>query len=278
MTRAERATGVVAYHAEGPFWDAATGSMLLVDMLAGDVLTLTGSGVTRRHVGDVAAVVRARAGGGYVAALERTVALLDADWRVEREVPVLAGPGARLNEGGCDPHGRFFVGSMADGAATGAAALYRIGADLAPVVVLPGVTISNGLQWSADGRLAYYNDTPTGRVDVIEVDEAGGFGERRPFAVVEPPGQPDGLAIDDEGGLWVALWGGSRVERYGPDGALTEVVELPVPHVTSCAFGGEGQLYITTTRERAGDDDTVSGSVFVATPGVRGAAVHAFAG
>lgn len=143
------------------------------------------------------------------------------------------------------------------------------------------MTISNGLEWSPDGTLAYYNDTETLRVDVFD-DDGTGLVERRPFVVVEDgTGHPDGLTVDAEGRVWVALNHGGVVHRYRPDGTLDEVVELPVRQVTACTFGGEGldRLYITTSRENlAPDDEPQAGSLFRADVGVVGRPVREFAG
>lgn len=280
MSRAERLTDAIAHHGEGAFWDAEQHRLLMVDVLAGDILAVDSAGVERRHMGDVAAVVRRRLRGGYVVALEREIVLTDEDWRIERSVPTHSSTEIRLNEGGCDPSGRFYCGSMAYDFREGAGTLFRLDADLSLSAALEDVTISNGIQWAADGRTAFYNDTATGRVDAFDVDDDGVLRERRTVATIEPPGAPDGMAIDTAGGLWIALWGGSGVVRLDERGRVSERVELPVPQVTSCAFGGPGRdiLHITTSREGRTDDDAISGSVFVFDAGVMGAPVHPFAG
>jgi sugar lactone lactonase YvrE len=282
--RAEQVTPRVAYHGEGPFWDDGEHRLRFVDMLAGDVVTLLPSGtVTRRHLGDVAAVLRARDDGGYVVAIERGFALLDEDWRQVGTVPVFDSPSVRMNEGGCDPQGRFYCGSMAYDTTPGAGALYRLDVDGSVHVALDEVTIPNGLQWSADGETAFHSDTGTGRISAYDFDaEAGLLLNPRPFVTVdEADGAPDGVAIDDDGGLWVALWGGGAVRRYDADGTLSEVVELPVTNVTSCVFAGEGSstLYITTSLQDVdADAEPGAGALFAATVGARGARSHRFAG
>jgi sugar lactone lactonase YvrE len=259
--------------------------LFFVDMLAGVVAEWDTSGPVKRHVvGDVAAVVRARARGGYVLAVERGFAFADDDFSVvEALPPVFADETVRMNDGGCDPQGRFFCGSMAYAETPGAGALFRLNPDLSVDRVLEGVTISNGLQWSRDGSAMYYVDTPTGRIDLFDFDaDTGAFSGRRPFVELDrEKGAPDGLAIDAEDGLWVALWGGGAVHRYDSRGSLSEVVELPVPKVTACAFGGpDGQtLYITTSRlGMAAEEFPEAGALFSHRAGVRGAAPHAFSG
>jgi sugar lactone lactonase YvrE len=286
MTSAVQATERCAHHGEGPFWDARVGKLFFVDMLAGAVVEWDTAGPVKRHpLGrPVVAVVRARSSGGYVLAVEHGFAFADAGMDMERALPeVFAGPTSRMNEGGCDPQGRFYCGSMAYDYRTGAGSLYRLNADRSVETVLTGVTISNGLQWSRDGSRVFYNDTATGRVDVFDFDGVtGAFTNRRPFAIIDgTDGAPDGMAIDEEDGIWVALWGGSAVRRYDSRGDLSEIVELPVPKVTACAFGGrDGRtLYITTSREGMAEGDfPQAGSIFSVEAGVRGAVQHAFAG
>jgi sugar lactone lactonase YvrE len=185
-----------------------------------------------------------------------------------------------MNEGGCDPDGRFYCGSMAYDKRPGGAAIYRLDPDLSVRVVVEGVTISNGLEWSPDGTLAYYNDTDTFRVDVFDYDREAGLTGRRPFAETGLA-RPDGLTVDAEGGVWVALSNGGAVRRYTPEGALDEVVELPVTKVTACTFGGPklDELFITTSREGLEPgDEPPAGSLFRAAVGVEGLPVREFAG
>ncbi|MEV0829486.1 SMP-30/gluconolactonase/LRE family protein [Nonomuraea rubra] len=271
-------TDPVAEHGEGPVWSARWGGLRWVDMLAGDVLALAADGtVRRRHVGAVAAVVRPRVSGGYLVAAERELLLADSD---DLDAPLRSlgeawnDPAIRMNEGGCDPDGRFYIGSMAYDASPGRGSFYVAGPDGALRVVLPGVTISNGFAFSPDGRLAYYADTGTGRVDVLDYDQEDGLSGRRPFAVVNPErGAPDGLTVDAEGGVWVAMWQGGAVHRYDQGGRLDAVVRLPVGKVTAVTFGGEelDRLFITTSAldvDRA--EQPEAGAIFCAEPGVRG--------
>ncbi|UOY00669.1 SMP-30/gluconolactonase/LRE family protein [Blastococcus sp. PRF04-17] len=280
--RAEQVTGPVAHHAEGPVWSPSWGGLRWVDMLAGDVLALDPDGtVRRRSVGTVAAALRPRRGGGAVIALERGFALEDADGSLTPLDPVWSGDDVRMNEGGCDPDGRFWCGSMAYDQRPGGGALYRLDPGGPVHRVLDGVTISNGLEWSPDGTLAYYDDTGTHRTDVFDYDPDAGLTNRRPFVDFGEDGNPDGLTVDAEGGVWVALFGGGAVHRYDPTGRLDAVVDVPAAQVTACTFGGErlDELFITTSRENLGpDDDPQAGSLFRAEVGVRGLPVREFAG
>ena len=281
--RAEQLTDAVAYHAEGPVWSERWGGLRWVDMFAGDVLSLGGDGkVAREHLSDIVAALRPRRDGGAVLGLERGFALQDVDGTVEVLPDLWDDRNLRMNEGGCDPDGRFYCGSMAYDKQPGAGSLYRLDPDRSVHVVLDGVTVSNGLEWSPDGSRVYYNDTDTYRTDVFDYDAESGLTGRRAF--VEMPGdigRPDGLTIDAEGGVWIAVNRGGAVHRYTSAGALDAVVEVPARKVTACTFGGPGldELFITTSREDLEPgDDPLAGSVFRAAPGVRGLPVREFAG
>ena len=213
--------------------------------------------------------------------VERGFALEEPDGTLAALPELWTDSGIRMNEGGCDPDGRFYCGSMAYDKTPGAAALYRLDPDGSTSVVLEHVTISNGLEWSPDGSRAYYNDTDTHRVDVFDYDRESGLSNRRPFVEVAPEdGRPDGLTVDAEGGIWVALNHSGTVRRYTTAGAADAVVEVPPRQVTACTFGGArlDELYITTSRENLSpDDDPLAGSLFRGRgrrPGAPGARVR----
>jgi sugar lactone lactonase YvrE len=173
---------------------------------------------------------------------------------VERLAAPLAGrPEIRMNDANVDPDGRYFAGSMAYDTAPEAACLYRLDADRSLHTVLAGVTISNGIDWSPDGSLCYFVDSPLRRIDVFDYDRStGAIARRRIFADTSHlSGIPDGLTVDANGGVWVAFFGGARVCRFAPDGRLDLTVGLPVSQVTSCCFGGLrlDELFISTSTE-----------------------------
>ena len=178
----------------------------------------------------------------------------------------------RLNDGKADPIGRFVVGSMAEPVRSSAGSLWSISNGECSKIV-DDVTISNGLCWSADGSTMFYIDTPTGHIDAFDYDLATGkVSERRTVVTIEATqGSPDGMTIDADGGLWVALWDGSAVCRY-LDGRLDQVVDVPTPFVTSCTFVGT-KLVVTTARE-PNPDDPFSGHVFVADIGMEAPLPH----
>jgi sugar lactone lactonase YvrE len=289
MDDAEQLTGPVAFHAEGPVWAPSWGGLRWVDMFAGDVLSMSLDGggggddaITRRHVGAIAAALRPRRGGGAVIAVERGFLLEDAAGELTPLPELWTDPGLRMNEGSCDPDGRFYCGSMAYDKAPGRGSMYRLDGDGTTSVVFGGTTISNGLGWSPDGSIAYYIDTPTRRIDMFDYAPESGLSGRRLFAeIADGAGFPDGMTVDAQGHVWVALYAGSAVHRYRPDGVLDGVIELPVTNVTACTFAGADldDLIITTSRENLPEGaQPEAGSLFRSRPGVSGRPVIEFAG
>ncbi|MEU1789872.1 SMP-30/gluconolactonase/LRE family protein [Streptomyces sparsogenes] len=278
----EVAVRATAELGEGPTWDAAAKRLIWVDILSSRVHTwdpATGRRtvlVTEQHVG----AAKPRAGGGLAVNLRDGVGLYGADggfsWLVREAVP-----GRRGNDAAVAPDGSLWAGTMRYDEATGGGTLSRIAPDGSRTEILPDVTVSNGIGWSPDGRLMYYADTPTSRIDVFDVAGAQVTG-RRPFARIEDgAGFPDGLCVDAEGGVWVALWDGGAVRRYAPDGTLDRVVELPVRRPTACAFGGPDltDLYVTSARVGLGPaEQPLAGSVLVHAGAGQGLAQPAFAG
>ncbi len=281
--KAEQLTDPVAYHGEGPVWSETWGGLRWVDMLDGDVLSLGPDGsIERRHVDDIAAIVRPRQSGGAVLGIERGFALEDSDGTITRLGDLWTGGDVRMNEGGCDPDGRFYCGTMAYDKRPGGGSVYRLDPEGEVTVVLEGVTISNGLDWSPDNSVAFYIDTLTYEVSKFDYDTERGLTDRRTFVEFDPDGGgPDGLVVDSEGGVWVALFGGSAVHRYNTEGELDEIIDVEARQVTACTFGGPDldRLYITTSRENLEpDDDPLAGSLFTAVPGVVGLPVRTYAG
>lgn len=267
---------------EGPLWDHRAGVLMWVDILASLVHRTdptTGETVTLqpdRHVGAVAL----RGETGYMLALRNAFAPLDQD-TVGPAEEVFADPEVRMNDGAVDPVGRFLAGSMAYDTAPGRGRLYSRSVDGNVVELLSGVTISNGIDWSDDGETMYYVDTPTLGVDVFDYDlSTGSISDRRRHVTIpEEDGSPDGISIDSEGCLWVALYGGAKVRRFSPSGESLDEIEVPATQVTSCAFGGEGldRLFTTTAGDQLDlnvPENLLAGSLFVADPGCTGRRAH----
>jgi sugar lactone lactonase YvrE len=284
VAQAEQIPGTECYHGEGPCWADEWGGLRWVDMLSGDVLSLNQhGGATRTHVGEVAAVIRPRASGGAVLALRDSFAVTDGDLGQLRTVATVSlEPGVRLNEGGCDPDGRFYCGSMATDESPQAGTFYCLDPDGSVRPVLDKVTISNGFDFSPDGTIAYYVDTRDQSIDIFDYSADTGLVNRRRWVDVPvEAGWPDGLTVDAEGGVWLALMGGSAVHHYSASGRLEEVIPLPVSQVTACTFGGTGldTLYVTTSQIGADiQAQPASGALFAVQPGARGRPALTFAG
>ena len=274
---ADRLTESLCHHAEGPYWSETWDGLRWVDMLAGDMLHLNADGTARRlpTPSPVVACVRPAADGGAVLALEKGFGLEDADGSI-RALPPLWDEDVRMNEGAIAPDGSFLCGSMAYDQRPGAAAMWRLMPDGTTTQQFGDLTISNGLAFTADGTRAFYIDTPTGRVDLFDWSDADGLVERRPFADLSgEDGGPDGLCLDAEGRVWVAMFGGSQVLGLDERGGVAERISVGARQVTACTFGGEdrGTLFITTSRENLADgDDPAAGSLFSVRPGVVGPA------
>ena len=241
------------------------------------------------EIGQPIGALAPRRSGGYVLALEHGFGVLEPSGEVRLVVPIEAGgPRKRMNDGKCDTAGRFWAGTMAYDFTPGAAALYRLDADFRVSVALTGVTLSNGLDWTDDDRTMYYIDSLTGGIDAFDFDaRAGRLGTRRRLvSIPSDPGSPvgetvpDGMTLDAEGFLWVAVFGSSEVRRYSPLGDLDSVVELPACAATSCAFGGDDltDLYITSNVVFDDGREPAAGGLFTCTPGVAGRPAHLFAG
>jgi sugar lactone lactonase YvrE len=291
-------TPLAGFHAEGPTWDADREELLWVDITAGVVhraaLGPAGdltAGATMRAGNSVGAVVPAAA-GGWLAAADGGFTVLAPDG-APRVLLELAGEGGseesggtRMNDAACDRAGRFLAGTMAIDQRPGAGALYRLDLDGTVSTVLDGLSISNGLGWSPDDRTVYLADSGLGLVWAFDYDlGSGAFSRQRVLLDLSgQQGVADGLTVDDEGCLWTALWGGSAVHRWSPDGELLAVVPLPVPQVSSCAFAGPDRdlLVISTSAEgldahaRAAQPD--AGRLFTARPGVTGPAAFPYRG
>lgn len=284
MLTAQQLTAPVADFGEAPVWIPDAGGLIWVDQMAGDLLRLDASSEPERwHVGDAVGVARPRTRGGLVLALARSFAL-SGGWgeTIEPLGDVWTGTQLRFNDGACDPDGRFWCGSTPLDFAGTRASVHRLDPDRTTVRVLGGVGMSNGLAWTPDGTGAYYVDTLTRRIDVFDYTRDTGLSARCEFIdIPDSAGYPDGLCVDAGGRVWVALWNGSAVRCYSPDGTPEDIVRLPVRQVTALTFGGPAldELYITTKRDgfRAGEE-TTAGALFRVTPGVSGLLPAAFAG
>ena len=255
---------------ESPVWDAARQRLLWLDILRSRLLSTTPeSGETQiTDIDDRPGAIALTAGGNLVAAIGRHVVALGPDGRAERLQSLPADAPGRFNDGKPDAAGRFWVGTaVADGSPV--CSLYRIEAGSAPTAMVPGVRMSNGIGWSPDNRTLYYVDTGTRRLDAFDFDPATGI-PANPRTLLElPPGQlPDGLTVDAEGRVWLAVWGGSCVLVLTPTGDVAARLDLPTSRVASCTFGGPEvrTLFVTTAQEGATAEelaaDPLAGALF----------------
>jgi sugar lactone lactonase YvrE len=275
---------------EGPVWDERTKTLFWVDIMANAVHAFDpATGDDRAiDVGQPIGAAALRESGGLVLALRDGFAVMDASlddlrWVAQVEHDISTN---RMNDGKCDARGRFWAGTMAFNPDSPVGSFYRLDPDYRVRRVFGDVTISNGIDWTPDDRQMYYIDSPTQRIDVFDFDlQKGELGTRQ--TLVEIPsedGMPDGMTVDVEGGVWVALYGGGAVHRYTRDGRFDRSIVLPVKHVTCPAFGGRdyADLYITSMTfelppETLGDR-SLAGSIFRTRPGVRGRPPYRFAG
>lgn len=193
----------------------------------------------------------------------------------------------RFNDGAVDPAGRLIAGTMPMTGPERAGSLFALDPDGRVRTLLTGIACSNGIDWNNAGDQMYYVDSPTRRLDVIDYDlSSGAIGNRRPLVDWgDVPEVPDGLTVDADGNVWIAFWGGWRIEvRDGSDGSLLETYPLPVERVTAIAFGGDDlkTCFVTSAREGLSDSEIaeqpLAGRTFACRPGAKGRPCRAFAG
>lgn len=282
---AQPATAILG---EGPAWDPAAARLYWFDIKskrlhwhepAGD------SGVYELPVR--ASVATPRKGGGLLIVAENGLHAFDPDSGlmslVEAVEPLL--PGFRSNDGKIDVAGRLWWSVMDDDGGRRPGFLYRKDPGKPSVRAEVGVHIANTTCCSPDGRTFYLADSARQTIWAYDLDESGALRHKRVFATTSgEAGSPDGSAVDAEGYLWNAQWGGWRIVRYAPDGSIDRIVEAPVEQPSSCCFGGEdlSTLYVTTAREgldaEALADQPWAGSLLAFQPGVQGLALPAFDG
>jgi sugar lactone lactonase YvrE len=266
---------------ESPCWDARSNQFSWVDVLRPTVQVCDSEGNLLSELSlpsHVGAALPAAAGGWLVALTDR-LAHLQPDGTLRDVVPLEPDLfGNRANDAKCDPSGRAWVGTMSYAESRDEGSLYRLDTGPKITLVLDGIGVSNGLAWSPDVHTMYFIDTVSEEVRAYPFDlDSGRIGEPRTLVTVNrADGLPDGMCSDDEGYLWVALWGGGSVRRYAPDGRLDTVVEVPVSYTTSCCFGGPNldHLFITSARRDLEQDplgeQPLAGSVWAVQPGVTG--------
>ena len=264
MGEAVAATTEQTLLGEGARWDARRDELLRVDIVAGRVYRdrVDDDGrliVVRSYTvpGTVGAVAPVEGDDGWLLAAGLGFAYLPPDGSL-RSIVDAAPAGTRMNDAACDPQGRFWAGTLADDHHAGGGALYRLDRNGRTELMLDGLTISNGLGWSPDGSTMYLTDSGPRVVHAFSFDgDRGSISDDRVLIdVPEEVGAPDGLTVDADGDLWVAIYGGGRIRRYSADGELREELIVPAAECTSCAFAGPGlsRLYVTTATEAWSDE------------------------
>lgn len=251
---------VEAVLGEGPIWRASEGAVYFVDIKSRKLHRFVpGTGETRTWSAPAQpGFVLPYADGTFVCGLQGGLhRFTPADGRFDLIKPIESGlPGNRLNDGYADARGRLWFGSMDDAEADPTGSLYMAGENGEVVVRDSGYVITNGPAMSADGRTLYHGDTMNRVVYAFDVANDGTLSGKRTFAAISGTGYPDGMAVDSEGFVWIALFGGARIERYAPDGTRVDQVAFPCPNVTKLAFGGDDlrTVYATTARKGLSQD------------------------
>jgi sugar lactone lactonase YvrE len=296
MTRVlvpEVAVSAQCHLAEGPVWDPARGLLRWVDINPGHVHAFDPASGARSWFppaeGAAVGSVGLTRSGGLVLALVDRFAFGPAHPDDTGAYPLASAGGFRtdaavyrFNDGKPSPWGDLWAGTMAWKEDGPPASLYRLTPAGDVTELIGGVGLSNGLDWSQDRTRFYFADSHSRGVDVFTTDPGTGtLGERRRFTAID--GTPDGLTLDADGCLWLALWGAGEVHRYTPDGRLDTVVRVPVTQPSSVTFGGAdlSTLYITTARENLTPADLSAqphaGDIFAVTPGPQGRRPNLFA-
>jgi sugar lactone lactonase YvrE len=288
----EVAAATGAELAERPVWDTSTASLIWVDINAGLLHRLTSEDCDE-VIASLAVPVGAaapRTGGGYVLAAADGFRLVTADGHADGPplVPPVMPATVRFNDGAVDPAGRFWAGTAATDGRAGTAALYRLETDHSVTEVFGGVTESNGLGWSPDASTFYYTDSGESRSRVrafsFDVDSGKLDDERELIRFAPEDGIADGLVVDADGCLWIAMWDGGCVRRYSAGGELLDQYAAPVSRPTCPGFGGPGLdvLYLTTaweglpaTRRAA---EPLAGHLLRSRPGAYGQRPNSYAG
>ncbi len=274
---------------EGPAWDETTDRLYWVDIQAGNLHTFDPLNKIDEYVnmGEKLGSVAPCKNGDLVMALESGIATYHLPTRIPTRLvnPEEHIPGNRFNDGKCDPTGRFLAGTMDNAEIEASGSLYSFSHDGSLKTLLTGTRISNGLTWSPDYKTFYHIDTPSRQVTAYDyLLETGDISNPRAVATI--PGElgwPDGMTSDEDGMLWVAMWGGAKITRWNPvTGNLLESIPLPALNITSCIFGGPSHtdLYVTSARKGMSPDQLakypLSGGLFRIKTGIKGMPTFAF--
>jgi sugar lactone lactonase YvrE len=270
---------------EGPCWSPVEGRLYWFD-IKGRRLAWYEPGTDDRGAFDLplrASAAAPRASGGLLIATERGLATVDTDAGTVELVQELAlEEGFRSNDGKIDLHGRFWWSVMDDNGGERPGAVYRTGPDWKTYKVLTGIHIPNTISSSPDGETMYMVDSSRQTIfahSMLHMDRVREFAHTRGAAHT-----PDGSAVDADGYIWNAQWGGWRVVRYAPDGSVDRIVRMPIEQPTSCAFGGPdlSTLFVTSAWDELSPErrmqQPLAGGLFAVETGVRGLPLPLFQG
>jgi sugar lactone lactonase YvrE len=288
---AEPCTTDLYYLGECCRWDEVRGELYWVNVHEGHFFRAkanhTSIDVVRRY--DLDGTVSALAplvdrNDGWIVALSRSLWLLGESGQMEKVAELEDDASMLLNDGAADPWGSFWVGSLAANEEPGRGSVYRLSPSSSVERVFGDVTISNGIGWSPDRNVMYYVDSGPGTIHSYDVDSGGEISHPRLFAQFDTAaeGTPDGLCIDSDGFLWVAVWGGYEVRRYSPNGEVVARVRVATAQPSCCAIGGANgtTLYITTAQEALSaaqlDNEPDAGRLFAVNVGVTGRPLDPF--
>jgi D-xylonolactonase len=272
---------------EGPLWDAPSRSVYFVDIKGRRIHRYGEDGQMASWPAPAqVSFIMPLAQGGFACALEDGLYRFDPGagaFMLLRHVEADL-PGNRFNDGHVDATGTLWFGSMDDSEQEPTGSLYRLGADGRLTTADSGYVITNGPAVSPDGATLYHTDTLARTVFRFDVQADGTLANKRPFVTIAGTGFPDGMAVDVEGYVWVALFGGGRIERYTPDGSLAASIAFPCSNITKLAFGGDDlrTVYVTTAWKgmtaAARSREPLAGGLFAFRAGVAGLAPHAATG
>lgn len=275
--------------AEGPAWDSAHHALLWVDIVQHTINRFdlrSGKNQSVKFDATIGSVVP-RKSGGYVLATDNGLIELSTDLKIGNVIaPIHISQEEQMNDGKCDAAGRYWTGTLAIDRKSPVGSLYCVDASHHVERKLADIVVSNGMGWNSKQNKMYYIDSKKYCILQFDFDlEEGQISNQRVFVdLSKSQGIPDGMTVDAEEGIWVAMWDGGEVHRYKPDGTLDFVIEMPVKRVTSCCFGGEDltDLYITSSRngltEEQHQQQPLAGSIFRIKVGIKGVPTYAYAG
>lgn len=270
--------------AEGPVWDERTRALCWVDIMAGDIHEWRPDDGVHRVVscGEPVGAVGLREKGGWVAALKSGFAAVSPDGQTSWLARNVLHDDFRFNDAKVDAAGRFWAGSIHLQMGAGKGALYRLEPDGEVRRMCGGLELANGMGWSPDGETFYLVDSLAAVVYAFDFDITAGevSSPRVHVRCSRGEGMPDGLAIDVEGGLWLARYGAGTVDRYDASGELTARVTVAALQPTCPGFGAQGYqtMYITTGWENMTRPGEQEGRLYTCEPGIAGLPPHLFAG